>query len=1492
MRFSTRPKYTLRKLTIGLVSVFFGTVVIAVSRHAHAAVVDSDQDKPGLVIKTSTDKPLSVETTTTTEETSTPSTTEVTEFDGTKEEAPPVVEESVAEESVSEVDNDENAEKDTETSNNSVVEPNSTVNTGNAIEKASSELATVEKTEPSKEESVEEKTTEKVESDADKTGKVRTKRAAASEANQVVDQINWDAILYETYDKDVKITGWDLEKGGYDVLLPNTWDFQQKGIIGEDGVATISSGDMHKIVLDITDVSKLPDPDQKSSITISHNGGSKLIASNENWSRTFSVQNEYQRFNPYYNPNLIAIDANHLDTYKITNMEGIFYKLYSLHSLNIEDWNVSNVKSLSHAFGNTSLTNLDLNSWDTQSLINLDSAFIGIRTLASLKIDKWNTSKITNIERFLVNTSNLKEINLAAWDTSKIITASYAFKDSGLEELDVSNWDTSNLKYANYMFSGTSFSFLGVSRWDTSNLINATAMFSDMRSLTKLDVSKWDTSNLTTIANMFENATSLENLDVSRWDTHNIKDMQYAFDNTQKLQKLDVSKWNTSNVINLSNTFANSRSLKDLDVSKWNTSNVTNMNATFSGLKFSRLDISNWDTSKVNSMVRTFARTDLEHLDISKWNTSNVINMYGMFEYSNKISFLDISKWDTSNVKKFESMFSGMTNLDNLDVSKWDTSSGTNFRYMFSSAKKLSKLDIDNWDMSKAIEIYGMFLNTINLESINVSKWDVSNVKNMHFVFSGSGIKNLDLSTWNTQNVELAWQFFRDTKTLETINLSNLNFNNLVYNSEKPWGETFEGSSVKVIYADNYQGPLIPGYDRNAPLVIITNNTTPITNEEEWNRTNKLTFKIDNQINGTTSTKTDKFSSIIFKSVDDLHSQINDKINNLKAQLEDGGKNEVTITLTSSPADLADEVNGIYKVVVRAATASQEVRFVNQNNPSEIISSSSYQGKIGESKDFSLSVPERWKLADGQTIPTSITFTKDAAPIIIGLVHDTVLIDQPVNAGDLIPNKGNVIYEKTITNDDLTYNVTRTITIHNEPNSSTRVRRSLDNTRTIEETVSFKKTYTLDLVTMELTDNGFELAPGSAQGFTAFTPTNYAGYNYTVSPNSDALNAVDRVAPTTSSFNVDIFYEILEDTQVIEFVDKDTNEIVGPTYSVTGQVSKTIATPKMPVPDGWKLVDGQIIPTEVLIIQKAKPIRILIEHDIKEISENRDDLTKLVTRTINIVDPHTNQTSSQKQTAEFKRSAFIDQVTGEVVRYSDWDKAESTLAAVITPIIPGYTASTSVGVLIVTPESEDSEVTVTYTASDGKQTIIFIEKASETELSRSTVNGKTNETIKTDLQVPSGYKLVDGQTIPTEITIGPKDEPIKIYVEKVATPVTPTPEIPTPDPTITPEEPTESEVVTTEDIKITDTDNSKTEEETTTSKEHLEVKDLDHKSSNGKTTKAKLTIVSTSANPDSSTASQATLPQTGEKSRLLSLLLGLSLSVLGLTALFKKRDNG
>ena len=65
--------------------------------------------------------------------------------------------------------------------------------------------------------------------------------------------INRGAIKYKISDdnnsKRVESTGWDITKGHYDVVLPNTADFVKKGTITEKQAAYVSGDDLHNIFL-------------------------------------------------------------------------------------------------------------------------------------------------------------------------------------------------------------------------------------------------------------------------------------------------------------------------------------------------------------------------------------------------------------------------------------------------------------------------------------------------------------------------------------------------------------------------------------------------------------------------------------------------------------------------------------------------------------------------------------------------------------------------------------------------------------------------------------------------------------------------------------------------------------------------------------------------------------------------------------------------------------------------------------------------------------------------------------------------------------------------------------------------------------------------------------------------------------------------------------------------------------------------------------------
>ena len=362
--------------------------------------------------------------------------------------------------------------------------------------------------------------------------KVRSKRAITP-SPETQDVINWDAVQYQKQaDGNVNITGWDINKGGVDILLPNTWDFTQKGIISDGKQAEITSDVMGNIAE--TSNTKAKAEHKTYNVKISENGNGKLIAKDQNWSKVFSN---------------VALRNN---------------------------------KTVDRG---TKLGSANLNNLDISHVTNLSNMFCDAVNLQRLDVSKWDTSNVTNMTDMFSDTSNLQSLDISNWDTHNVTEMIGIFHDMrNLQNLDISNWDTHNVTNMSYMFDGaSSLRSLDISNWDTHNVTNMSHMFDGANSRQSLDVSKWDTSNVTNMSNMFSGTSSLQNLDVSKWDTRNVTNMSSMFLAADKLQNLDISNWNTHNVTNMSSMFDYASSLKSLDVSNWDIHNVTNMSSMFEG---------------------------------------------------------------------------------------------------------------------------------------------------------------------------------------------------------------------------------------------------------------------------------------------------------------------------------------------------------------------------------------------------------------------------------------------------------------------------------------------------------------------------------------------------------------------------------------------------------------------------------------------------------------------------------------------------------------------------------------------------------------------------------------------------------------------------------------------------------------------------------------------------------------------------------------------
>ena len=173
-------------------------------------------------------------------------------------------------------------------------------------------------------------------------------------------------------------------------------------------------------------------------------------------------------------------------------------------------------------------------------------------------IDELNTTYVTDMASMFAGCSSLTTLDLSSWDTGNVEYMLNMFWGcSSLSSLDLSDWDTSSVEDMAGMFEDcSSLSSLDLSDWDTGNVTDMSNMFTSCSSLTTLTYgSGWDTGNVEYMDDMFNGCSSLSTLNLSGWDTGKVEDMSYMFFNCQKLETLNITGWDTSSVTNSDEMF-------------------------------------------------------------------------------------------------------------------------------------------------------------------------------------------------------------------------------------------------------------------------------------------------------------------------------------------------------------------------------------------------------------------------------------------------------------------------------------------------------------------------------------------------------------------------------------------------------------------------------------------------------------------------------------------------------------------------------------------------------------------------------------------------------------------------------------------------------------------------------------------------------------------------------------------------------------------------
>lgn len=301
-----------------------------------------------------------------------------------------------------------------------------------------------------------------------------------------------------------------------------------------------------------------------------------------NTSKTEFMQNMFQGTGQ-----LGEIDVSSFDTSRVKDMSYMFADMSNLSALNLANFTVDNVEFFMHTFNNdTALTSLDLSNFVTSSATDFSYMFNNCANLTSLNLANFDTSKAVYLNDMFNNVAKLTELDLSHFDVGNAKTLSNMFKNmTGLTKITLTGWNPSNALYFTHMFEGDNqLTSLDLSSFVTDNAKDLSYMFNGCTNLQSLKLDHFNTENVLYFNNMFMDDQSLTDLDLTSFKTDNAVSMNDMFHNCFKLKTLQIPNFNTGNVQYFGYMFNSARALTSLDLHGFDMSNSLDQSAMLQGL--------------------------------------------------------------------------------------------------------------------------------------------------------------------------------------------------------------------------------------------------------------------------------------------------------------------------------------------------------------------------------------------------------------------------------------------------------------------------------------------------------------------------------------------------------------------------------------------------------------------------------------------------------------------------------------------------------------------------------------------------------------------------------------------------------------------------------------------------------------------------------------------------------------------------------------------
>ena len=287
-----------------------------------------------------------------------------------------------------------------------------------------------------------------------------------------------------------------------------------------------------------------------------------------NWDTSWVTDMSYTLYNMKNLTTIIWLDT--WDTSSVTNMNSVF-KWSAFKSLNLSWWDTSIVEDMYAMF--EECENLEEIIWldtrNTSKVKKMGCMFYKCKKLESLNIDNWDLRNLRgnswNINfsewwsSMFYQANNLTSISARNWKVPEDLynwVSYWSIKNIPLEILDVSNWETSNVTKMNFMFTDLSsqVNIIWLDTWNTINVTNMAWMFTRSTWIRTLDLSNFDTSKVTNMNVMFSWASNLKTIYAS--DKFVVNNWTYSNDMFIGAESLVWWSWTTYDSNNITWAYA------------------------------------------------------------------------------------------------------------------------------------------------------------------------------------------------------------------------------------------------------------------------------------------------------------------------------------------------------------------------------------------------------------------------------------------------------------------------------------------------------------------------------------------------------------------------------------------------------------------------------------------------------------------------------------------------------------------------------------------------------------------------------------------------------------------------------------------------------------------------------------------------------------------------------------------------------------------------